>query len=439
MTTPIVAIVGRPNVGKSTLFNRLVGRTEAIVHDAPGVTRDRHYADAHVRGRDLTLVDTGGFDPDSEDPFASGIARQVRVAIDEADAVICVLDATAPPTEADTDAVALLRRSGVKTVYVANKSDNPAADHEAVDLYRLGLDRLIPVSALHGRGTGEFEQALVEALPDPSEPTESEDDGLTRIALVGRPNAGKSTLFNRLSGSERSLVTAEPGTTRDPIDSVVDWKGHTFVLVDTAGIRRKARIRGDIEATSVMRAIRAASRAHIVILMTDADEGLSEQDQRLLGLCADRGRGVVVGLNKTDLLDKAGRQAAVDKAKDELRFATWAPILLLSAKTGRGVNPLMEAVTRAAAEYGRRVPTAELNRFFEGVLVRHPPPTSGGRAPRLFFMTQAETSPPVFVAITDAPANIKASYRRFVVNQIRKEFGFGSVPVQVRYRLRRRR
>ncbi len=439
MTTPIVAIVGRPNVGKSTLFNRLVGRGEAIVHDSPGVTRDRHYADAFVRGRELTLVDTGGFDPDSPDPVASGIARQVRVAIEEADAVVCVLDATSPPTEADGDAVALLRQSGVRVVYVANKSDNPRTDHEAGDLYRLGLDRLIAVSALHGRGTADLEAALVDALPERPEPAEAEVTGPTRIALIGRPNAGKSTLFNHLAGSERSLVTDVPGTTRDPIDEVIEWQGREYLLVDTAGIRRKSRIRGDIEAASVMRAIRAASRAQIVVLMTDAAIGLSEQEQRLLGLCAERGRAVVVALNKVDLLDKTGKKAAIEKAKDELRFARWAPILTLSAKTGRGVDAVMKTVTRAADEYGRRVKTGELNRFFEGVLSRNPPPTSGGRAPRLFFVTQAETSPPVFVAVTDAPANIKASYRRYVVNQLRKEFGFESVPVQVRYRLRKRR
>ncbi len=441
MSVPIVAIVGRPNVGKSTLFNRLAGKKLAIVHDMPGVTRDRHYADAHVHGRDMTLIDTGGFDPTTDDPMGQGIARHVQAAIEEADAVLCVLDGSMPPTQPDREAVQLLRKSGKPVVYVANKADTPASELDSAELYALGVDRLYPISALHGRGTAEFEGALVAALPPP-EPAAAEapEDAPPRIALVGRPNAGKSSLFNRLTGSERSLVDHRPGTTRDPIDSPIEYGGHKYVLVDTAGIRRRSKVDRGVEAASVMRAIRAVGRADVVVLMNDATEGIAEQDQRLLSLCAERGRAIVIGLNKMDLYaTNKERKEAAARARDELHFARWAPIVPVSAKTGKGVGELMKTVWQAADEFKRRVTTGELNRFFEDVLERQPPPTSGGRAPRIYYITQAGTEPPVFVAMSNAPDSIKESYQRFVVNQIRKRFGFECVPIVVRYRHRNKR
>jgi GTP-binding protein len=437
---PIVAIVGRPNVGKSTLFNRLAGEKLAIVHDAPGVTRDRHYADAHLHGRELVLVDTGGFDPTTEDPMGQGIARQVELAIDEADVVLCVLDGSMPATEPDRESIHLLRKSGKPVVYAANKSDTPEAEHVAAGLYELGVARLIPISALHGRGMAELEEAIVEAFPPIAESgAATESSERPRIALAGRPNAGKSSLLNRLAGSERSLVDANPGTTRDPIDVEIEYEGRPFLLVDTAGIRRRARVESGVEAASVMRSIRAIERAEIVVLMCDASEGVTEQDARLLGLCAERGRGVVVGLNKVDLLDKAGRKKAVEDAEHALSFARWAPIVPLSVKQGFGVADLMAAVGTAADEFKKRISTGALNRFFEQVLERRPPPTSGGQAPRIYYITQAQSAPPVFVAVSNAPANLTASYRRFVVNQLRKEFGFEAVPIVVRYRKKRQR
>ncbi|MCA9597087.1 MAG: ribosome biogenesis GTPase Der [Myxococcales bacterium] len=435
--TPIVAIVGRPNVGKSTLFNRLTGKRLAIVHDAPGVTRDRHYADAHVHGRDITLIDTGGFDPDTDDPMGQGIARHVRAAIAEADVVICVLDGSAPPTQADREAVQLLRRSEKPVIYAANKADSDRRAQEATELYELGIDRLILISALHGRGTAELEATLREALPARQEDTGASDPGeLPRIALLGRPNAGKSSLFNRLTGSERSLVDARPGTTRDPVDSVVSFEGKDFVLVDTAGVRKKPKVDRGVESASVIRALRMVERAEVVILMVDGSEGLAEQDARLLGLCTDRGRAVIIGLNKADLLDKQGLKRARDDARDAVRFAGFAPVVELSAKTGRGVRALLDEVWRAREEFYRRVPTGELNRFFEQVLAERPPPTRGGRAPRIYYITQAQTAPPVFVAMSNAPGQIDKSYQRFVVNQIRKSFGFSAVPIKVVYRQR---
>ncbi len=441
MSLPIVAIVGRPNVGKSTLFNRLVGQPLAIVHDAPGVTRDRHYADADLHGREISLVDTGGFDPTTDDPMGQGIARQVRAAIAEADVLLCVLDASLPPTGPDRDALQLLRKSGKPVIVAGNKVDGLRAELASAELYRLGVDQLYPISALHGRGTAELAAAIVAALPPPSAapPPEPLAEDVARVTLLGRPNAGKSSLFNRLAGEERALVDHRPGTTRDTVDSPVHFAGRDFLVVDTAGIRRRARIDEDVEAISVMRALRSVGRADVVLVMVDAHEGLAEQDQRLLGLAAERGRAIVVGLNKFDLLGAAERRRAEQEARRALGFAPWAPLHGLSAKTGAGVGPLMKAVWEASRAYRQRIGTAELNRFFEEVLERRPPPTHQGRAPRLYYITQVSQAPPVFAVMCSHPDALKESYKRFVGNQLRERFGFTSVPLLLRFRDKRRK
>jgi GTPase len=434
--TPIVAIVGRPNVGKSSLFNRLVGQRLAIVDDQPGVTRDRHYADALLHGRKLTLVDTGGFDPKTDDPMGQGIARQVRTALDQADVVLCVLDGSMPPTAPDAEAITLLRRSGKRVVFVANKIDNQRVAAAASDLYAIGVTDFIAVSAIHGRGIAELESAIVEQLPTAAEELEEVDtSGDARIAIVGRPNAGKSSLFNRLAGSERSLVDSSAGTTRDPVDTQVVFERRAFHVVDTAGIRRPSRVdQHGVESASVFSAIRAMERADAAIILCDATEGITDQDVRLLSLCADRGRAIIVGLNKCDLLDKTARKQALNQANDALRFASWASVVPVSAKTGYGLSELMTAAHRACVQMHHRITTGELNRFFEQVLANHAPPTHGGRAPRIYFITQVGTTPPTFVAISNAPDSIATSYRRYVSNQIRKAFGFESVPLVVHYR-----
>ena len=439
---PLVALVGRPNVGKSTLFNRLAGKKLAIVHDEPGVTRDRHYADTHLQGRNLTLIDTGGFDPEDVDPMRQGIARHVEGAIGEADVIVCVLDALTPPTEADRAAVDLLRRSSKPVVYFANRADNQAFELQAQELHRLGIDPLICGSALHGRSIAQLEAAMVDRLPAIEKQEEDEEDGsgrIPRIALLGRPNAGKSSLLNALSGQERSLVDNRPGTTRDPIDAHLCFKGKDYVFVDTAGIRRKAKVHHAVESASVMRSIRCIGRADIVVLMCDANEEVAEQDARLLSLAVERGRAVIVGLNKMDLIEESQRKSAEEQARDIIHFASWVPFIRMSAKTHTGLGKLMHAIDRAHIEFSRRVTTSELNRFFDEVLERRPPPTKGGKAPRLYYVTQAETRPPVFVAMCNLPESLQESYRRFVINQLRDAFGFQAVPVKVRYRPRRRR
>ncbi|WP_437660193.1 ribosome biogenesis GTPase Der [Sorangium sp. So ce1182] len=438
----IVALVGRPNTGKSTLFNRLVGRRAAIVHDEPGVTRDRHYGDVTSRGRRFTLVDTGGFDPESDDPMRQGIKRQIDLAIAEADVIVCVLDAVTPVTPSEHAELGLLRRAGKPVIYVANKADSTRAEAEAAELYRLGMDRLILISALHGRGISDLEMAIEAALPAEPAASEESSEGALRIAIVGRPNAGKSSLVNRISGEERMLVDAQPGTTRDPIDTLVERDGKRLLLIDTAGIRRKSKVTKEdsaVEAVSVMHAIRAMERAEVVLLLCDAAEGVAEQDAKILGLAVDRGCGIVIGLNKIDLLDRKTLAKAEEDARGKLAFVPWAPIAQMSARSGRGVAKLLETVGQVADAYRKRVPTGELNRFFEQILLTHPPPTHGGRAPRLFFITQAETSPPLFVVVASDPEKLHFSYRRYVANQLRQAFGLEGVPVRVKYKERRRR
>lgn len=398
---PIVAIVGRPNVGKSTLFNRLAGKALAIVHDAPGVTRDRNYTDTNIGGRALTLIDTGGFDPTTDDPMGQGIARHAEAAISEADVVVCVLDGTVSPTQPDRDAVRLLRRSEKPVIYVANKIDGQAKEWLLAELYELGISDIIGLSALHGRHTGHLEAAISRSLPpiqNLDDESEGEGEEVLRLALIGRPNAGKSSLFNRLAGEERSLVDNRPGTTRDPVDTLVTYKGRKYLIVDTAGVRRKSKVEKGVESQSVLRSIRIIQRAHVVVLMADITGGIAEQDARLLGLAAERGRAIVVGLNKVDLIHHKEIKKAKEDAARELHFATWTPIVPLSAHSGHGVAQVMAEVVDAAEKMQKRVTTSEINQFFERVVAEHPPPTRAGKAPRIYYLTQTNVNPPTFVA-----------------------------------------
>lgn len=435
---PLVAIVGRPNVGKSTLFNRLAGQHIAIVEDVPGVTRDRHYANAFVLGREHVLIDTGGFDPDSDDPMKAGIADQVRLALGECDVVICVLDATVDPLPADREAVALLRDAGKPVIFVANKADSAKKAAAAVSYYELGVDSILPVSALHGRGIGELEEALAQLLPEAVEEEEMDTD-VPRVAIIGRPNAGKSSLVNQLCGEERQLVDHRPGTTVDSIDTLVERDGVKLILIDTAGIRRKRSVKKKgIEGLSVIQAIRSVERAHLVVLMIDAKAGVGEQDAKIAGLAYDRGRALIIALNKVDLLSREEQKKAIDRIREVLAFVPWAPLVTVSALKGQGVTALLGRVHDAVAEHRRRISTAELNRFFEEVLEKHPPPTMHHRAVRLYYITQVSVAPPTFVVMTNEPKGVHFSYQRYVVNQIRGRFGFKGTPIRVRYRGKKR-
>jgi GTP-binding protein len=437
----VVAIVGRPNVGKSTLFNRLAGRHLAIGEDEPGVTRDRHYADAEVRGRPYVLVDTGGFDRGAEDPVMAGVRDQVRLAVAEADLVVFVADGSAALTESDHDAIRMLRRAGRPTLWVANKADSSARALESLELYQTGADTVLPVSALHGRGMADLDAALeahLAALPEPA-PEEEPAEGVPRVAVVGRPNAGKSSLINRLLGTGRLLVTEVPGTTRDAIDTVVVKGDRRYVFVDTAGVRRRRSVTAPVEMTSVLQAIRAMERCDVVVVLADIVGGLAEQDLRLVGLALDRGRAVLVGMNKVDAVDAAGERRALASAKEQLRFAAWIPVLRLSAKAGRGTGTLLSMVDRAFEAHGKRVTTGEVNRFFEEIVEKHPPPVHASKAVRIYYITQVGTRPPRFAAITNFPDAVSPAYQRYVQNQLRERFQFEAVPVRVSYRPKRRK
>lgn len=432
---PVVAVVGRPNVGKSALFNKLTGGRLSIVEDMPGVTRDRIYADAMAYGRPYILIDTGGFDPGSDDPMTQGIATQVKVALEEADLVLCVFDGTREPLPSDTEAIRLLRESELPVLYLANKIDNPSVIMQAGDLYRLGVGELLPVSALHGHGIGDVEERMAALLPEPeADPYADELPEACRIAIVGRPNAGKSSLVNRLVGEDRQLVDNRPGTTVDSVDTLIEHAGEPTVLIDTAGIRRKRSVEKGVEALSVLQAMRAIERSDAVVLMIDADRGPAEQDTKIASLALERGRAIVIALNKMDLLRGDERKEAGEKTKDVLSFLPWAPVSYVSAKSGRGVSSLVATAKTCAANNHARVTTGQLNRFFEEVLEHHPPPTSGGRAIRIYFVTQATTSPPTFVAVTNFPDRVHFSYKRYVINQLRKRFGFEGCPIRVFYR-----
>jgi GTPase len=439
---PVVAIVGRPNVGKSTLFNRLARARLALVHDEPGVTRDRKYADTTAFGRKYTVVDTGGYDPEDEDPMKVGIASQVRSAIREADVIVFVTDATTGPNDADRAAIQMLRASGKPVFYAANKADSPNADADAFDLYRMGVKKVYPVSALHGRGMGDLEADVVDALPDGETPEEDEEKAPPRIALIGRPNAGKSSLLNRILGEERVLVDERPGTTRDSIDALVERDDKKYVFIDTAGIRRKAKVAKEgsaVESLSVMLSVRSIERAHVVVVLIDAADGVSEQDAKIMGLAEERGRAMVVALNKSDLLDRAGYTKAEKDAREKLSFVPYVPFVRISATKGKGIKELFTTIDQVRDAFYRRIGTGEINRFMETVLATRPPPTMGGWAPRLYYVTQAEVAPPTFVVMTNAPDAIHFSYQRFVINQLRKAFDFGGVPIRVRYKARRKR
>ncbi|QQR91529.1 MAG: ribosome biogenesis GTPase Der [Myxococcales bacterium] len=434
MHRPLIAIVGRPNVGKSSLFNRLVGANLAIVQDQPGVTRDRHYGSSHIAGHEVIVVDTGGFDPQSEDPMQMGIAQQVRLALEEASVIVCLLDGITPPLPADYEAIQLLREQTKPVLYVANKIDSPKQALGFSDLYSLGIDKIYPVSALHGHGMSDLEVALGKIIPKRETEAFPKLEDVPYVSLLGKPNAGKSSLLNRLLGHEQQLVDSRPGTTVDAIDTLIEKRGQQYVFIDTAGLRKKSSKKDTIESASVFQAIRTLERSDVAVLLIDATLGVVEQDSKIASLIEDRGCALVIGLNKVDLLGREERKKAIRDIRDALAFLAWAPIVELSAKEGRGTNKLLDTARHAYLEHNKRVGTAELNRFFEKVLAHHPPPTTGSRAVRLYYVTQAQTRPPAFVAITNRPKDVHFSYQRYVKNQIRKHFGFEGTPIRVYYR-----
>ncbi|MCP4605514.1 MAG: ribosome biogenesis GTPase Der [Proteobacteria bacterium] len=443
---PLVAVLGRPNVGKSTLFNRLVGRHTAIVEDRPGVTRDRIYADADIDDKAITLVDMGGFEANPESAIEEGISRQCIAGLSQADLVLFVVDGRVPPTGGDRDTADMLRRSEKPSILVVNKVDGPKQENEASDAFSLGMEPLVMVSALHGRGITDLEDQMYAFLPsrdyEPFDESEG-DETLCRVAIIGRPNVGKSSLVNKILGEERLLILDEPGTTRDPVDSYFERGDKRYVLVDTAGIRRKRSVSPfGPEKLAVTAAIRAVERCHVTVLLIDASLGAAEQDAKVLGVAADRGRSVVIGLNKWDLVrrkDADLKKHIVDRSNDILTFAKWPGKVKLSALTGRGLDGLFDQIDSAFTEFCKRVSTSRVNRLFESIIDHHPPPLSKGKVVKLYYATQASTRPPTFVVQTNYPDAIHFSYKRYIENQIREAFGFKGTPVRVFFRKRKRR
>ncbi|WP_412103004.1 ribosome biogenesis GTPase Der [Plantactinospora sp. KLBMP9567] len=432
---PVVAVVGRPNVGKSTLVNRIIGRRQAVVEDTPGVTRDRVPYDAQWSGRQFTVVDTGGWEPDARDR-AAAIAGQAENAVATADVVLFVVDATVGATDVDEAAVRMLRRSAKPVLLVANKADNTAVEIEATSLWSLGLGEPRPVSALHGRGSGDLLDAILEALPDAPPVTEAGPRGPRRVALVGRPNVGKSSLLNRLAKEERAVVDSVAGTTVDPVDSLVEIGGEVWQLVDTAGLRKRVGKASGTEYYASLRTAAAIEAAEVAVVLLDASEPISEQDQRILTTVTETGRALVIAFNKWDLVD-ADRRYYLDKEIErELRRIPWAIRINVSAKTGRAVDKLAPALRTALASWETRVPTGQLNQWLTALVQATPHPVRGGRAPRVLFATQAGTCPPRFVLFTTGP--LDAGYQRFVERKLREEFGFEGSPVEVSVRPRKK-
>jgi GTPase len=437
--SPIVAVVGRPNVGKSTLVNRILGSRQAVVADTPGVTRDRVAYDATWGGRAFTLVDTGGWEPSVEGSasLAAQVAAQARVAVDAADAVLFVADAVVGVTDADAAVAAVLRRSRKPVVLAANKVDDAPAEPAAAALWSLGLGEPLAVSALHGRGSGDLLDAILSALPTaPREPFETEA-GPRRVALLGRPNVGKSSLLNCLAGQERVLVDPVAGTTRDPVDELIELGGTVWRFVDTAGIRRRQREAQGADYFAAIRTERALERAEVAVVLIDASEPLAEQDLRIVSMVIEAGRALVIAYNKWDLVDD-DRRLGLDREIDrQLHTARWAPRVNVSAATGWHTNRLVPALELALAGWETRVPTGRLNAWLAALIAATPPPVRGGKQPKILFATQAGIRPPHFVLFTTG--FLQAGYRRFIERRLREEFGFDGSPVRLSMRLREKR
>lgn len=478
---PVVAIVGRPNVGKSTLFNQLVRRRRSLVLDQPGVTRDRLYARVESDGLRFDLIDTGGYDLQAADPLIQETVEQTRLAIQEADLVLFVLDAIEGLVPLDQEIAGLLRRGGKKVLHVVNKIDVPGHIERTYEFHQLGAPEIHALSAEHRRGLEELLDAIGEALPearaaaeaspgaaedsfealewpleteewpseaadvaegDGDEPLEDEEvkDEEIQVAIIGRPNAGKSTLLNQLCGYERSVADPRPGTTRDAVDTLVTHEGRAYRIVDTAGIRKKARTKLSVDKLSVLMALKALERSHVALLVIDAVEGPTDQDAHIAGYAVERGRALAIVVNKWDLVEKDGSTAGAyaKVLRDRLAFVGYAPILFISAKTGQRVAKLFEMIDKLRAEHARKIGTGELNRFFAEMLGRNPPPMSRGKRPKIYYITQTGKAPPTFTAFTNTQEKWHFSYERYLLNGLRERFGFEGTPIRLRFRYARK-
>jgi GTPase len=433
---PVLAVVGRPNVGKSTLVNRILGRREAVVQDVPGVTRDRVAYDALWNGRRFTVVDTGGWQPDASG-LQAAVTEQAELAMRTADAVLLVVDAMVGATAAEEAVARVLRRSSTPVVLAATKVDDERAVADTAALWSLGLGEPHPVSGLHGRGTGDLLDAVLEVLPSAPRDAAARAGGPRRVALVGKPNVGKSSLLNRLAGEQRSVVHEVAGTTVDPVDSLVELDGEMWRFVDTAGLRKRVRTASGTEYFASLRTRAAIEAAEVVVVLIDASEPITEQDQRVIISVVQSGRALVLAFNKWDLVDDDRRHELTRELDRDLARVRWAQRVNISAHTGRSVGKLALFLRTALESWDRRVPTGQLNAWLSEVIAATPPPVRGGRAPKVLFATQAGTRPPTFVLFTTG--FLEASYRRFLERRLRETFGFIGSPVRISVRVRQRR
>ena len=431
---PIVAIVGRPNVGKSTLFNRLLGHRRAMVDDTPGVTRDRNYANINRFDKPFILIDTGGFEPVTSDRMLQQMREQSSLAMEEADVILFMMDARSGLTPADIEVAQMLRRVKKPVFYVVNKVDGDKLENDSAEFYSLGIDQLFTISAEHNRGVIDLVENLLEVFP-PSDPSEDEDE-LTKIAVVGRPNVGKSSLVNRLLGFERVVANPTPGTTRDSVDTLFMCNKKPYLLIDTAGIRRKGKTTEKLEKYSVVDSLRSIERADVVLMVIDAEEGVTEQDERIAGYIHEAGRGCIFVINKWDALpkDNATFGAYTEKIRYGFKYLAYAPIVFTSALTGQRIGKIMSTVDEVMEQYIRRVSTADLNRVFSEATEAHHAPLSHGRRVKFYFSTQVAIRPPSFVVFTNQPENIHFSYERYIINRFREAFGFSGVPLRLMFR-----
>lgn len=436
MTGPVVAIVGRPNVGKSTLFNRVIGRRQALVRDVPGVTRDRLYGLASFDRWQATIVDTGGFVPSSEEPLVDAVRRQVLVAIGEADLVLFVVDARAGVTALDSEIADVLRRAGRPVLLVANKVEGPAQEQQLGDLYGLGFGEPCPVSAEHGRGVAEMlEEARRRTPAAAGVPPAPAGAGAVPIAIVGRPNVGKSSLVNALVGEERMLVHESPGTTRDAVDTPFSFRDRRYVLVDTAGIRRKGRVSEPLEKLSVVMALRSLERCRVAVVLVDATEGVTAQDAHIAGYANEAGRATVIAVSKWDLVPPrtVRRAEVVEQLRDRLPFLDYAPVCFTSAVTREGLPELFDLVDQVAEAARRRVPAGEAREALVRAVERRPV-SLGGAPLTIQSAAQVGVEPPIFVVRVNRPADVHFSYQRYLVNSLRREFGFAGSPIKLVFR-----
>ena len=436
---PIIAIVGRPNVGKSTFFNRLVGQRKAIVEDQPGVTRDRNYAETSYEDHPFILVDTGGFEPASSDRLQQQIKEQVEVAIQEADLILFLMDGKEGLNPTDEEIAGHLRKVTKPAFYVVNKIDGEKREDSVPDFYRLGVSPLYSISAEHGRGIGDLMDEVTRVLPSTPPGREKIEEGV-RVAIVGRPNVGKSSLLNKLIGRPRAIVDPTPGTTRDALDTLLLREGRRYVFIDTAGIRRKSRVTGRVEKYSAIRALKSLERCDVALVLIDGFEGLTEQDARIAEFAAESGRALILVVNKWDLVQKETRtmEKYKERIRGEVRTLDYVPILFISALTGQRASRVFRGIDDVIAEYRKRITTGELNTWLREAVQSYPPPPFRNRPVKLFFISQVSVAPPTFVLFLNEPQGLGESYQRYLIRRLRDRYGFAGTPLRLFLKKRRK-